>query len=60
MLPVFYLVHPNHVSEQTGSFREAIDVLVKEFEEGIDMVNRGKEALVQVAGLSGLVLQQHE
>ena len=60
VFPVFYHVDPSHVSEHTGGFGEAFDVLVKEFEEDIDMVNRWKEALVQVAGLSGMVLQQHE
>ena len=53
VLPVFYNVDPSDVRYQKGSFSEAFRNHEERFREDIDKVKRWRDALREVAGLSG-------
>ncbi|KAB2602492.1 TMV resistance protein N-like [Pyrus ussuriensis x Pyrus communis] len=55
VLPVFYDVDPSHVRNQTGSLAKAFARHQKT--QSCDMVKEWREALTEVAGLTGMVLQ---
>ncbi|BFG41361.1 hypothetical protein CerSpe_276350 [Prunus speciosa] len=54
ILPVFYNVDPSHVRKQSGSFADALAEHEKRFREDIDKVKRWRDALTEVANLSGI------
>ncbi|CAL8173860.1 unnamed protein product [Prunus armeniaca] len=54
ILPVFYHVDPSDVRKQSGSFADAFAEHEKRFREDIDKVKRWKDALTEVANLSGI------
>ncbi|CAL9020187.1 unnamed protein product [Prunus brigantina] len=54
ILPVFYHVDPSHVRKQSGSFVDAFAEHEKRFREDIDKVQRWRDALTEVANLSGI------
>ncbi|CAL9020272.1 unnamed protein product [Prunus brigantina] len=54
ILPVFYNVDPSHVRKQSGSFADAFADHEKRFREDIDKVKRWRDALTEVANLSGI------
>ncbi|CAL9020239.1 unnamed protein product, partial [Prunus brigantina] len=54
ILPVFYHVDPSHVRKQSGSFADAFADHEKRFWEDIDKVKRWRDALTEVANLSGI------
>ncbi|XP_016650504.1 PREDICTED: TMV resistance protein N [Prunus mume] len=54
ILPVFYHVDPSHVRKQSGSFADAFAEHEKRFREDIDKVKRWRDALTEVANLSGI------
>ncbi|KAI5312906.1 hypothetical protein L3X38_042080 [Prunus dulcis] len=54
ILPVFYNVDPSHVREQSGSFVDAFPEHEKRFREDIDKVKPWRDALTEVANLSGI------
>ncbi|XP_044505697.1 disease resistance protein RPP2B-like [Mangifera indica] len=53
VIPIFYHVDPSHVRNQTGAFGDAFAALEKRFEERLDVLQRWKTALKEVANLSG-------
>lgn len=53
VLPVFYNVNPSQVREQQGSFEEALAKHVDKFRDDMDKVKKWREALCEVATLSG-------
>ncbi|XP_044504964.1 disease resistance protein RPP2B-like isoform X2 [Mangifera indica] len=53
VIPIFYHVDPSHVRNQTGAFGDAFVDLEKRFEESLDVLQRWKTALKEVANLSG-------
>ncbi|RXH87843.1 hypothetical protein DVH24_034743 [Malus domestica] len=55
VLPVFYDVDPSHVRNQTGSLAKAFARHQKT--QSCDTVKEWREALTEVAGLAGMVLQ---
>ncbi len=57
ILPVFFDVDPSEVRNQTGSFGEAFELLVKFLEENLEEVQRWRAALTEVANLPGWALQ---
>ena len=57
ILPVFFDVDPSEVRNQTGSFGEAFEHLVKFLEENMEEVQRWRAALAEVANLPGWALQ---
>ncbi|KAL6269263.1 hypothetical protein ACE6H2_026174 [Prunus campanulata] len=54
ILPVFYHVDPSDVRKQSGSFADAFTEHEKRFREDIDKVKRWRDALTEVANLSGI------
>ncbi|KAK9993257.1 hypothetical protein SO802_022960 [Lithocarpus litseifolius] len=59
--PIFYDVDPSDVRKQTGTFGEAFNEHEKRFKENIKMVEMWRDALREVANLSGWHLQdRHE
>ncbi|CAL9020282.1 unnamed protein product [Prunus brigantina] len=54
ILPVFYNVDPSNVRKQSGSFADAFAEHEKRFREDIDKVKRWRDALREVANLSGI------
>ncbi|CAL2276353.1 unnamed protein product, partial [Prunus armeniaca] len=54
ILPVFYNVDPSNVRKQSGSFVDAFAEHEKRFREDIDKVKRWRDALTDVANLSGI------
>ncbi|MED6181139.1 hypothetical protein PIB30_016664 [Stylosanthes scabra] len=53
VLPVFYKVHPSDVRHQRNCFREAMAKHKKRFKNDFNKLHKWKEALHQVANLSG-------
>ncbi|XP_044504317.1 disease resistance protein RPV1-like isoform X1 [Mangifera indica] len=53
VIPIFYHVDPSHVRNQTGAFGGAFAALEKRFEERLDILQRWKTSLTEVANLSG-------
>ncbi|XWS57343.1 hypothetical protein CRYUN_Cryun09bG0166300 [Craigia yunnanensis] len=61
VLPVFYDVDPTQIRKQTGSYAEALAKHEESFKFEMDMVQRWRAALKEVADLGGMVLQnRHE
>ncbi|CAL8173621.1 unnamed protein product [Prunus armeniaca] len=54
ILPIFYHVDPSDVRNQWGSFAEAFTKHEEKFSEDVDKVKRWRDALKEVANLSGL------
>ncbi|XP_021802324.1 TMV resistance protein N-like [Prunus avium] len=54
ILPIFYHVDPSDVRNQRGSFAEAFTKHEEKFSEDVDKVKRWRDALKEVANLSGL------
>ncbi|XP_021803286.1 TMV resistance protein N-like, partial [Prunus avium] len=54
ILPIFYHVDPSDVRNQKGSFAEAFTKHEEKFSEDVDKVKRWRDALKEVANLSGL------
>ncbi|RVW95729.1 TMV resistance protein N [Vitis vinifera] len=52
-LPVFYNLNPSHVKKQTGSFAEAFAKHEQEYREKMEKVVKWREALTEVATISG-------
>ena len=57
VLPVFYDVNPSEVRKQSGGYGKAFAEHEKRFKQDIGTVQRWREALVQVANLSGWDVQ---
>ncbi|KAK7257341.1 hypothetical protein RIF29_31245 [Crotalaria pallida] len=53
VLPVFYDVDPSEVRKQSGDFGIAFAEYEERFREDLEMIQSWKEALMQVANLSG-------
>ncbi|CAL2276068.1 unnamed protein product [Prunus armeniaca] len=53
ILPIFYHVDPSDVRNQRGSFAEAFTKHEEKFSEDVDKVKRWRDALKEVANLSG-------
>ncbi|XP_021281701.1 disease resistance protein TAO1-like [Herrania umbratica] len=61
VLPIFYDVNPSQVKKQTGSFAEAFATHEESFKSEMDMVQRWRAALREVADLGGMLLEdRHE
>ncbi|EOY25857.1 TMV resistance protein N [Theobroma cacao] len=61
VLPIFYDVNPSQVKKQTGSFAEAFARHEESFKYEMDMVQRWRTALREVADLGGMLLEdRHE
>ena len=58
VLPVFYDIDPSHLRKQTGSVGKAFAKHKKK--QSPEKLNRWREALTQVAGLAGMVLQNQD
>ncbi|XP_042962528.1 disease resistance protein Roq1-like [Carya illinoinensis] len=54
VLPIFYEIKPSDVRDQKGSFGEAFTKLGKKIKDDIKLLEYWKEALEEVAKLSGL------
>ncbi|KAG6671117.1 hypothetical protein I3843_Q014700 [Carya illinoinensis] len=54
VLPIFYEIKPSDVRDQKGSFLEAFTKLGKKIKDDIKLLEYWKEALEEVAKLSGL------
>ncbi|KAL6316201.1 hypothetical protein AAG906_017748 [Vitis piasezkii] len=54
VVPIFYNVDPSHVRNQTGSFGEALAKHKENLKIKVEKVQKWREALTQVANLSGL------
>ncbi|XP_040995826.1 TMV resistance protein N-like [Juglans microcarpa x Juglans regia] len=54
VLPIFYEIKPSDIREKKGSFGEAFTKLGKEIKDDIKQLESWKEALEEVAKLSGL------
>ncbi|EOY10030.1 TMV resistance protein N, putative [Theobroma cacao] len=57
VLPIFYDVNPSQVKEQTGSFAEAFARHEESFKSEMDVVQRWRAALREVAVLGGMFLE---
>ena len=57
VLPVFYDVKPSEVRKQSGYYGQAFVEHEVKFKQDLGMVQRWREALVQVANLSGWDVQ---
>ena len=55
VVPIFYNVDPSHVRNQTGRFGEAMAKHEKNLKIGREKLRKWREALTQVANLSGLL-----
>lgn len=53
VLPVFYDVDPSEVRYQKGCYAEALAKHEERFQQNFEIVQRWREALTQVANLSG-------
>ncbi|CAJ1952850.1 unnamed protein product [Sphenostylis stenocarpa] len=53
VFPVFYHINPSQVREQKGTFKEALTNHERNFKNDVDKVKRWREALSEVATLSG-------
>ncbi|KAK7257343.1 hypothetical protein RIF29_31250 [Crotalaria pallida] len=53
VLPVFYEVDPSDVRKQSGEFGKAFAGYEEIFKENLEMIQRWREALIQVANLCG-------
>ena len=53
VLPVFYDVSPSEVRKHGGDYGKALDEHEERFKQDLEMVQRWRGALVQVANLSG-------
>lgn len=53
VLPVFHGVDPSHVRKQEGDFRAAFDKHEQDFKDNKEKVNKWREALTEVANVSG-------
>ncbi|RVW29123.1 TMV resistance protein N [Vitis vinifera] len=53
VLPIFYNVNPSDVREQKGSFAKAFAKLEEKFKEEMERVKMWKQALTEVANVSG-------
>ncbi|EOY10035.1 TMV resistance protein N [Theobroma cacao] len=61
VLPIFYDVNPSQVKKQTGSFAAAFAGHEESFKSEMDMVQRWRAALTEVADLGGMLLEDgHE
>ncbi|CAN6686784.1 unnamed protein product [Malus baccata var. baccata] len=60
VLPVFYDVDPSDVRHQTGGFGDAFAKHEQRFKENIDKVHAWRDALRQLADLSGFVQSKDE
>ncbi|XP_050895353.1 disease resistance protein RUN1 isoform X2 [Lathyrus oleraceus] len=58
ILPIFYDVDPSDVRHQKGSYAEAFSKHEQRFKHDSQMVQRWREALTQVANLSGWDVRQ--
>ncbi|XP_024165351.2 uncharacterized protein LOC112172298 isoform X2 [Rosa chinensis] len=58
VLPVFYHVEPSEVRKQTGNFHQAFCKHEETFEDNPEKVKKWREALKQVANLSGWTLKE--
>ena len=58
VLPIFYDVDPTQIRKQTGSYAEAFAKHEETFKSEMDMVQRWRAALKEVADLGGMVLQE--
>jgi len=56
VIPVFYKVDPSHVRNQTGSFGDALARLIKKKALTMDKEQSFRDALTDVANLSGCTL----
>ena len=54
VVPIFYNVDPSHVRNQTGTFGEALAKHEENLKIKVEKVQKWREALTQVANLSGL------
>ena len=57
VLPVFYDVDPTQIRKQTGIYAEAFAKHEESFKSEMDMVQRWRAALKEIADLGGMVLQ---
>ncbi|MED6159154.1 hypothetical protein PIB30_039759 [Stylosanthes scabra] len=57
LLPIFYDVSPSEVRKQTGLYGKALVEHEQRFQHDPEMVQQWREALVQVANLSGCDIQ---
>ena len=53
VVPVFYLVDPSDVRNQTGTFGDSFLKLEERFKEKIDMLQTWRVAMREAANLSG-------
>nr|POF01530.1 isoform 2 of tmv resistance protein n [Quercus suber] len=60
VFPIFYHVEPSDVRKQKGTFAEAFDKHKESFKESIEMVEKWRSTLTEVANLSGWDLQDRE
>ncbi|XP_061943576.1 disease resistance protein RPV1-like isoform X5 [Populus nigra] len=60
VIPVFYQVDPSHVRNQTGSFGDALDRLIKKKALTMDKEQSFRDALTDAANLSGWSLGNSE
>ena len=56
IFPVFYDVEPTEVRKQKGSFGEAFAKHEEVFKENLERVKRWRDALTEVANISGWVI----
>ncbi|KAH9725841.1 ADP-ribosyl cyclase/cyclic ADP-ribose hydrolase [Citrus sinensis] len=57
--PIFYDVEPTVVRNQTGNFQEAFAKHVEVFKKSIEKVQKWREALKEVANISGWELKEY-
>ena len=57
VLPVFFKVDPSEVRKQKGKFGLALAEHERRFNDNLDMVRKWREALTEVAKLSGLTFK---
>lgn len=55
VMPIFYNIDPSDVRHQRGSYGEAFAIHEEMFKDNMDMVQKWRMALSQVANLSGWV-----
>ena len=56
IFPVFYDVEPTEVRKQKGSFGEVFAKHEEVFKENLERVKRWRDALTEVANISGWVI----
>ncbi|KAH9725737.1 ADP-ribosyl cyclase/cyclic ADP-ribose hydrolase [Citrus sinensis] len=57
--PIFYDVEPTAIRNQTGNFQEAFAKHVEVFKKSIEKVHKWREALKEVANISGWELKEY-